>query len=84
MIVQDPIQSPPHAMTARSPDQVELFTAGAPARAHVDVSVLHARYGVDNTERLAKLRDSAAAMGCDGLVLQNTDAGWTGTCIVYK
>jgi len=83
VITQDPIQSPPHALTVRSPDSVELFTAGAPARAHVDVSVLHAENG-DSASRIAKLRESAAAMGCDGLALANTDAGWAATCIVYK
>ena len=81
IVSQDAIQSPPHAIGPREPQTVELFTAGAPARAHVDVAVFHADLG-DNSSRIAKMRESAAMMGCDGLVLQNTDAGWAGTCIV--
>ncbi len=83
-VTMDPIQDAPHAMKQRDPDDVQLFTAGAPAREHVDVAVLHAPYGLTNDERIAQLHASAARMGCDGLVLQNSDAGWTGTCIVYR
>src|SRR5579863_7942781 len=74
--VVNPLNAPPHPMTARTPDSVEVFTAGPPTRPRVDVAVL-----VNNitTDPLGDLRRRAAALGCDGLVID----GSTNTCIVY-
>ena len=85
-ISEDVVNPAPHPMQPRTPDQVEIFTAGAPARPHVDVAVYRAVVSgpTTNDDRIAKLRETAAQRGCDGLVLANTDAGWAGTCIVYK
>jgi hypothetical protein len=40
-----------------------------------------ASWGVDEADWLAKLRDHAAKLGCDGLVITNADRG---TCITYS
>lgn len=100
-IQQTGINVPPHAMAARPPESVEVFTSGVPARAHVDVAMLQAQqqssFSQDGTAAMiAELRVTAAAMGCDGLVITGpNDAvlsdragtvtlhGLTGTCIVY-
>jgi hypothetical protein len=79
MVSQDVMNTPPHAMSPRSPDSVEVFTAGPPARARVDVAVIH----VNSMDPLGDMRQRAADLGCDGLVLVHGDTASTGTCIVY-
>lgn len=64
----------PHAMRPRPPHTVELFTSGAPARAHVDVAVIEAEESssfslADTTDMLSALRERGARMGCDAVVL---------------
>lgn len=61
-------------MSGRAAETVELFTAGAPSRPHVDVALLEAVEGGSfayhaTTEMLGDLRARAAAMGCDALVI---------------
>jgi hypothetical protein len=97
MIEQTPINPPPIPMAPRAASAVELFTSGAPARAHVDVALLLARPASafsDGTEAdvIAELRQRAADLGCDGLVVtaiqdsarfKMPHAEVTATCIVY-
>jgi len=68
------INTPPRAMAARPPESVEMFTSGAPARAHVDVAFIEAEesssFSTDGTaDMLAKLRKRGADRGCDGIVV---------------
>jgi hypothetical protein len=90
----------PHPMAARPPASVEVFTAGAPTRPHVDVAMLEVRQQTgwslaDTGDMIARLRDDAAAMGCDGLVITGSNNhvedrgsttlhGFFGTCIAYS
>jgi len=84
-------------MFRRPVESVELFTSGAPARPHTDVAVLEAEPGLSERstgELISRMREKAAAQGCDGLVVTGVDnqlirgAGErktiTGTCIVYQ
>ena len=78
-------------MAARSPDQVEVFTSGAPARPHTDVELLEAHpFGPQSTEdMIASLREEAGKRGCDALVVNSlvnreTNTRLTGSCIVYQ
>ncbi len=95
------INRAPHPMAPRPIESVELFSAGPPARPHIDVAYFEAEAesgaSFDGTpEFITKLRNNAAAHGCDGLVLgtstNHSDGGGryatnihgiTATCIVY-
>jgi hypothetical protein len=68
------INPAPHAMQPRPPQTVEMFSSGPPHRPYVDVAYLEAEqessYSVDGTsDFIAQLRERAARMGCDGVVL---------------
>jgi hypothetical protein len=68
------LNAPPTPMRARAVATVELLTAGAPSRSHVNVALLEAveggSFAFDATrEMLGDLRAHAAAMGCDALVI---------------
>jgi len=68
------INSAPHAMRPRSLASVEIFSSGPPRRPYVDVAYLEAEqqssYSFDDTaDFLARLREQAARMGCDGVVI---------------
>jgi hypothetical protein len=88
-----PINGSPRPMTPRPVESVEIFSSGPPTRAHKDVSVLVARGNEGDDTRIAKLREEAAANGCDAVVLGNTSDTYVGhgrsegqfsaTCIVY-
>jgi hypothetical protein len=83
-VYSTPINPSPTAMKARPPASVEMFTSGQPQRAHVDVAVLQAEpeTGAADTSSanlLGKLRATAGAMGCDGLVVTQLDTHHPGT-----
>ena len=64
----------PRAMQPRPPYTVEMFSSGPPRRPYIDVAYLEAEqdsaYSVDGTsEFIARLREQAGRMGCDGVVL---------------
>lgn len=86
-VSENTINAPPHPLSPRAPESVELFTAGPPPRPRVDIAVIRASVSglsiADNDARIQEMRKRAAALGCDGLVLAGTDSGWVGTCIVY-
>jgi len=78
------VNPPPHAMTARTPESVEILTA-APARGHVDVGMIAwpaQSASDDKAEILRQMRYDAAQRGCDGLVM-GAD-GKSASCIVYQ
>jgi hypothetical protein len=79
----------PHALQPRTPDNVELLTAGPPqSRPYAEVAVFEATMGLfDNaTDMMNKLRASGAQRGCDAVVVGPPDsrASLRGTCVVYK
>jgi hypothetical protein len=95
-VTATPVNAPPGQMIRRSPAQVEIFTAGAPTRPHVDVALLEAEPGLSErstADLVARLRENAAANGCDGLVITGVDTQTfrhgdekktvTGTCIMW-
>jgi hypothetical protein len=68
------INSPPRPLAARTPESVEVFTSGAPARPHMDLAYYEAQqaseFSSDDTrDFIVKLRADAAKRGCDGLVV---------------
>ena len=70
------INQPPRPMQARPMEEVQMFTSGAPARQFVDVAYLEAEqdseWSSDMTpEFFTKLRERAASLGCDGVVIGN-------------
>ena len=100
-ITQTGINAPPHAMPPRPVESVEVVTSALPARPHRDVAILEAKqssgFSLDRMpEIITELRKRAAALGCDGLVIQGpnnstqgdrngtyTLHGFVGTCIAY-
>ncbi len=99
-LTQTQINNPPHAMTPRPPASVEILASGPPTRPHVDVAILQAQqqaYSLDDqASMIAQLRETAARLGCDALVINGPDNGsagnrhttWTlhgyfATCIAY-
>jgi hypothetical protein len=97
---QTQINPAPHAMTARSPASVEIFASAPPTRPHVDVAILQAQqqaYSLDDqADMIRQLREQAAQLGCEALVINGADNGsfgdhhntWTlhgyfATCIAY-
>ena len=95
------INPAPHVMQSRPPETVDIYSSGPPQRPSVDVAYLEAEqrsaYSEDDTAQfIGHLRERAAAMGCDGVVLggvthaaePNTDLhltrkGLTATCVMY-
>jgi hypothetical protein len=68
-----PLNQPPHDLKPRAPEQIQIFSSGAPERPHVDVGLLSVQEGSGGYETQASLidalRQSAAAKGCDALML---------------
>jgi hypothetical protein len=103
MISTTMVNPSPRPLQPRPPETVDMFTSGPPARSYVDVAFFEAEQesevSLDETrEFLAGLRERAASMGCDGLVVGSVTnrtslsldldshsniKGLTGTCIVY-
>jgi hypothetical protein len=64
----------PKPLFARPPASVEMFVSAPPSRPYVDVALLEAEQqsdmSIDGTDAfIHKLRDHAATLGCDGVVL---------------
>jgi len=69
-----PTNPAPRAMVARAPATVEVFTVQRPAQPFVEVGLLEAEQASelstdDSTTVLAKLREKAGEIGCDGIIL---------------
>jgi hypothetical protein len=74
-----PLRPPPHAVVARDPSQIEIFSSAPPTRPYVDVALLYVRaYSFDAA--ITGFRNVAAAHGCDAVVL---GASLSATCIMY-
>jgi hypothetical protein len=93
------INPPPRAMTPRPPETVQVFSSVLPPRPFVEVAYITAEkassYSQDSApEFINRMRERAAEMGCDGLVIRGATElpDWlagvhealTGTCIVYQ
>jgi hypothetical protein len=83
-ITTDMMNQPPHTLSQRPVESVEVFTAGVPARPRVDVAVIRVAFPSGTPDPIVLMRRRAAEMGCDGLVLAHLDTGASGTCIVYS
>jgi hypothetical protein len=71
-VTYTPLNTPPHALHARAPEQIQVFSSAPPERPHVDVGLISVEEGlVDETPAslIADLRQSAAQRGCDALQL---------------
>jgi hypothetical protein len=68
-----PTQTPPHAMTARSPNEVDVFMGGPPKQDYVEVGFFEIEQdnsmsgGTDVMVR--KLREKAGSIGCEGIIV---------------
>jgi hypothetical protein len=84
------VNQPPHPVSPRSPDSVEVFTDARPDRPFVDVATFDVEVmGIDRSpDALAKLRSRAADVGCEGLIISDSMAfahgKYTASCIVYS
>jgi hypothetical protein len=79
-----PTNTAPRPMTARAPEQVEVFNASKPTKAFVEVGVLEAQqqsaYSRDNSSAImAKLRKEAGDRGCDGVIVNGSNDATVGS-----
>ena len=96
-----PLNPLPRDLKAHRPDQVEVFSSAPPQRPHVDVGLITVEEGLADqtpTELISALRQIAADLGCDALVLAppGSKAGpdffanptsykvYAGTCVAYR
>nr|HEX4317422.1 hypothetical protein [Kofleriaceae bacterium] len=82
------INSPPHPLAPRDPSTVEVYTGGPPPRARVDITMFTAALNGAHSDpfgdELASLRQQAAQMGCDALLVQRTSGrDMVATCTIY-
>ena len=69
-----PTNSPPHALAAKDPDSVQIFTTSRPDRSFVEVGIVESQqesmYSTASEQDVFReLRAEGARHGCDGLVL---------------
>jgi hypothetical protein len=69
-----PLRGPTACMTPRSPSQVEVFLTQKPPRPYVEVGLLEARQESEmsldgQSAIIEELRQEAAEIGCDGLIV---------------
>ena len=83
-----PINPPPHPLTRRPADSVEVFASTRPERPFVDVAYLQATLRTSDGfgSIVADFRAKAGAMGCDAIIFNGHDAktDYSATCIVYR
>ena len=69
-----PLRGPAGAMIPRSPSEVEVFLTQKPSRPYLEVGMLEARQestlSLDGQSGIiAELREEAAEIGCDGIIV---------------
>ena len=74
-----PLNASPRPMAPRPIEDVELYTSGPPAAAHVDVALIEVEEAsqwstADTAEVIHDLRQRAAELGCDAVVVGGTAA----------
>jgi hypothetical protein len=67
---------PPRAMQPRAPETVQLFLSSAPAQQFVEVGILGSSHAsayssASDDQVILALRDKAASVGCDGVVMES-------------
>jgi len=71
-----PLNASPRPLTTRSPESVDVFLSQTPPRQHVEVGLFEIEQQSPQSggtpEMIAKLRDRAARVGCDAIVLTGT------------
>jgi hypothetical protein len=78
-IQYSPMNNPPHAMQPRPPEAVQVFMESRPKEDFVEVGLFEAQARAsglaadDRAEVLAKMRERAGEMGCDGLIIAGSD-----------
>ncbi len=89
------LAEPPRPLQSRPVQDVEVLNISPPARPHRNVGVLQAVSGrllaFDPPRLIGKLRDQAARLGCDALLITSIDRRETryegpsieGSCVVY-
>lgn len=73
-----PLNKAPRAMKARSPGDMEVFTTSMPSRSFTEVGMIEAQqesiYSTESTQQVfARMREEAAARGCDALIVQGSN-----------
>ena len=69
-----PLDHPMERHSARPLRTVEVYASGPPARPHTDIAIIEAEQTHSFNEQstglmIRRMREQAAAMGCDGIVL---------------
>jgi hypothetical protein len=89
---------PPHALSSRAPESVEIHTATSSDRPFVDIGVYEATIdsiGDDRDKVMKRMRVAAGRRGCDALLVDaavaaptpagpSVDTLYRATCIVYR
>jgi hypothetical protein len=74
-----PLNDPPHALTPRSPEQVEMFMTGRPTRPYAEVALIDGAH-----LPMARVRECAAQLGCDALYVDVAAKRFQqGICLVF-
>jgi hypothetical protein len=79
---------PTRPMRARALDSVEVFTSSTPSRGYTEVGLIRSTGG-DVERAMTGMRQKAAAVGCDGVVVTSTGTGqynqiiYNGACFLY-
>src|SRR5690349_10178251 len=81
------INPPPHRLAPRAPATVDVFASAPPERPHVDVALVTASSGGRGLPALVEaIRERAAELGCDAIVLSGSagkNRGLLASCVVY-
>jgi hypothetical protein len=82
--------TPPRTLAPRPPAEVHIFTTAPPTVPYLEVAIIESNLGASEVPKhIAALRDEAARIGCDGVVINNRNSdndpsrGYWGACIVY-
>jgi hypothetical protein len=74
-----PLNNPPHALTPRPPEQVEMFMTARPTRSYAEVALIDGAH-----LPMERVRECAAHLGCDALYVDMTSRRFQqAICLVY-
>ena len=83
-----PLNASPAPRQARPVESVEVWSSGRPSRPFVDLGIIEAQEeawsGASPADIVAAMRQKAAAVGCDGLVLTGGNDAVVGSMTVQK
>jgi len=86
---------PPHPLSPRRPEDVQILAVTPPTRPHTDVGLYQITSGIDADDSAAmirRLRTEAAARGCDAILITSIDnqaskyaaPNVQASCVVYN